>query len=62
MFPLNPVRSSRLRWQLHELDPGLDPQARRLGEVGLLDALATRLSEHHGMVAPLAGELIGDVR
>jgi transposase len=53
---------NRLRWHLHELDPEIDPPARRLGEVGLLDALAARLAEHSGMVARLAGELIADVR
>jgi transposase len=54
---------NRLRWHLHELDPGLDPPARRLGEVGLLDSLAARLAEHHsGMLARLAGELIADIR
>jgi transposase len=53
---------NRLRWHLHELDPEIDPPARRLGEVGLLDALAARLAEHSGMVARLAGELIVDVR
>lgn len=53
---------NRLRWHLHELDPEIDPPARRLGEVGLLDALAARLDEHSGMVARLAGELIADVR
>src|SRR6201991_51037 len=41
---------NRLRWHLHELDPEIDPPARRLGEVGVLDALAARLGEHHGMV------------
>ncbi len=53
---------NRLRWHLHELDPEIDPPARRLGEVALLDALAARLTEHSGMVARLAGELIADVR
>jgi transposase len=53
---------NRLRWHLHELDPEIDPPARRLGEVGLLDALAARLAEHSGMVARLAGELIADIR
>lgn len=54
---------NRLRWHLHELDPGIDPPARRLGEPSLLDALAERVqAEHHGMVARLAGELIADIR
>ncbi|WP_328303693.1 IS110 family transposase [Actinomycetospora sp. NBC_00405] len=54
---------NRLRWHLHELDPGIDPPARRLGEIGLLDALAARVAEQHsGMVARLAGELLADIR
>ena len=52
---------NRLRWHLHELDPEIDPPARRLGEVGVLDALAARLGEHHGMVARLAAELVADI-
>lgn len=54
---------NRLRWHLHELDPGLDPPARSLGELTRLDTLAARVAEQHeGMVARLAGELIADIR
>ena len=53
---------NRLRWHLHELDPELDPPARGLDQPGRLDALAAHLAEHHdGLVARLAGELIGDI-
>ena len=53
---------NRLRWHLHELDPEIDPPARRLGEIGLLDTLTARVAEHSGMVARLAGELLADIR
>ena len=54
---------NRLRWHLHELDPELDPPARRLGRISQLDQLAARLAEQPaGLVARLAAELLADVR
>jgi len=54
---------NRLRWHLHELDPGIDPPARSLDQPRRLEALAARLAEQHsGLVARLAGELLADIR
>jgi transposase len=68
---------NRLRWHLHELDPELDPPARRLGQLGRLDELAAWLDRHTrrpadptgkplgrqaAMVARLARELVADIR
>ena len=36
---------NRLRWHLHELDPGLDPPARSLDRFATLDRLTARLAE-----------------
>jgi transposase len=48
---------SRLRWHLHELDPGWDPRPRSLGRRKNLDAVAARLAGLDGMVARLAAGL-----
>jgi transposase len=54
--------TNRLRWHLHELDPGIAPPARSLDQPSRLEALATRLAKQHtGMVARLAGELVDDI-
>lgn len=58
---------NRLRWHLHELDPELDPPARRLGQVDRLDQLAVWLGRQPAegstsMVVRLAGELVADIR
>lgn len=46
---------SRLRWHLHELDPGDEP--RSLNRLRSLDTLAARLEGREGTVARLAREL-----
>jgi transposase len=48
---------SRLRWHLHELDPGTEPAARSLNHPRNLDKLAARLDGSDGLVARLAREL-----
>lgn len=54
---------NRLRWHLHELDPALDPVARTLDRISVLDALATRLHElPESTVRRLALELVADIR
>jgi len=64
---------NRLRWHLHELDPELDPPARRLGQLARLDELAGWLDQHAAalerprerqasMVTRLARELVADIR
>jgi transposase len=47
----------RLRWHLHELDPGWEPKARSLDAKRTLDEVQARLREHTGVVARLAQEL-----
>lgn len=48
---------NRLRWHLHELDPGNEPAARSLNHVRNLDKLAARLTGLEGTVARFAREL-----
>jgi transposase len=48
---------SRLRWHLHELDPGAEPAARSLNHLRNLDKLAAQLDGLEGLVARLAREL-----
>jgi transposase len=45
---------SRLRWHLHELDPGWDPRRRSLSARKNLAAVAARLAAMDGMVAAIA--------
>jgi transposase len=52
----------RLRWHLHELEPGWEIPPRRLDQPGVLDAVAARLDGHDGVVAQLAGELVARCR
>jgi len=47
----------RLRWHLHELDPGWEPKARSLDSQRTLDAILGRLADQPGLVARLAREL-----
>lgn len=49
---------NRLRWHLHELDPGNEPVARGLDRRVVLDALAERLVDAPGTVARIARELV----
>jgi transposase len=54
---------NRLRWHLHRLDPELDLPARGLDKPTRLAWLAEHLTAHHqGLVAELAGELVGYIR
>src|SRR5262249_39883030 len=53
---------SRLRWHLHELDPGNEPALRTLNHLRNLDRLADRLTEVDGTVARIAPELLDRCR
>jgi transposase len=53
---------NRLRWHLHELDPGTEPGARSLDRSIVLDALETRLAGVPGTVARIARELVARIR
>lgn len=58
---------NRLRWHLHDLDPGLEPKARRLGSLGVLDELTGRLlaltvDGVQVTVKRIALELLDDIR
>lgn len=49
---------NRLRWHLHELDPGLEPARGSLTRVCTLERLRVRLAGREGLVARLARELL----
>lgn len=49
---------NRLRWHLHELDPGQEPRARSLKHPRNLEKLAHSLEEIQGTVARLARALV----
>lgn len=53
---------NRLRWHLHELDPGSEPAARSLDRAVVLAALEVRLADAPGTVARIARELVGRIR
>jgi len=53
---------NRLRWHLHELDPGSEPVARALDRAVVLAALETRLAAAPGTVARIARELVVRIR
>ncbi len=48
----------RLRWHLHELDPGWEPKSRSLDRISTLDAVAARIQNLDGTVARLARGLV----
>ncbi|UAC02034.1 IS110 family transposase [Dactylosporangium vinaceum] len=48
---------NRLRWHLHELDPGWDPPARSLDRITNLDHILHRLGRLPGVVAQLAAAI-----
>jgi transposase len=50
---------NRLRWHLHELEPGWEVPAGALDRTVWLDAVAARLAGHRGVVAEIATELVG---
>jgi transposase len=53
---------NRLRWHLHELDPGHEPPARTLWRPKHLQTITAQLAGFDGVVARLARVLIEDVR
>jgi transposase len=53
---------NRLRWHLHELDPGSEPALRSLDRRVVLDALDDRLANVPGTVARIARELVARIR
>ena len=53
---------NRLRWHLHELDPGSEPVARSLDRARILAALEARLAGAPGTVARIARELVVRIR
>jgi transposase len=53
---------SRLRWHLHELDPGNEPALRTLNHLRNLDRLAERLAGVEGTVARIARQLLDRCR
>jgi transposase len=52
---------NRLRWHLHELDPGWDPAPRSLTRAKAITAVASRLAGMDGLVARLAADLTGRI-
>jgi transposase len=48
----------RLRWHLHELDPGWEPNARALDRASAYDAIDQRIAGRDGLVARLARALV----
>ena len=53
---------NRLRWHLHELDPGNEPAPRSLDRAVVLRTLDERLAGVGGTVARIARELVGRIR
>ena len=53
---------NRLRWHLHELDPGSEPPARGLDRAHVLTGLDARLDGLSGTVARIARELVVRIR
>jgi transposase len=53
---------NRLRWHLHELDPGTDPVPRGLDRPVVLAVLERDLAEAPGTVARIARELVARIR
>jgi transposase len=53
---------NRLRWHLHELDPGHEPPARALWRPKHLQAITAQLAGFDGIVARLARGLVEDCR
>ena len=53
---------NRLRWHLHELDPGSEPAPRTLDRAVVLRALEQDLVDQPGTVARIARELVGRIR
>ncbi|WP_188540676.1 IS110 family transposase, partial [Kocuria dechangensis] len=52
---------NRLRWHLHELDPGLDPAPRSMGSPGVRGRVREFLAGRAGIVAEIAEQVLADV-
>jgi len=52
---------NRFRWQLHELDPHLDPSKGSLDRAKTRAQLAEQLASHTGLVAELARDILADI-
>jgi transposase len=53
---------NRLRWHLHELDPGSEPPSRTLNRIVVLAALERDLAAAPGVVGRIARELVASIR
>jgi transposase len=53
---------NRLRWHLHELEPGTEPVGRSLDRAVVLDRLAADLADAPGTVARIARDLVLRIR
>jgi transposase len=53
---------SRLRWRLHELEPGWDPPARSLNRPGALEEISAALEDRQGLLADLARREVARIR
>jgi transposase len=53
---------NRLRWRLHELEPGFDPPPGSLDRYRILDAISELLEGHDGVVADLAHREVSRIR
>ena len=53
---------NRLRWRLHELEPGYDPPAGSLNRYKTLDAIDELLDDHSGVVADVARREVSRIR
>jgi len=53
---------NRLRWHLHELEPGYEVPAGALDRRAVLESVVERLEQHQGVVAEIAAELVTDIQ
>jgi transposase len=53
---------NRLRWHLHELDPGWDPTPRSLTRYQTIDATAARLAAMDGTIVRIAADITAAIR
>jgi transposase len=53
---------NRLRWRLHELEPGFDPPPGSLNRYKTLNQIDVLLQTHTGLVATLAGREVARIR
>jgi len=52
---------NRLRWHMHEIDPGWDPSPRCLTTFKHLRAVAARLAGHNTVIARIAADLVARI-